>query len=209
MSRTAIFQCYTLVCFTLVGCSQDMYDQPRLEALEASRFFPDGTSARPQAAGTVARDELYADDPFYTGKRDGEFVATLQPPPGRTPDRSSRAPREDHIDRPFLERGRERFGIYCSPCHGRTGFGDGMVVQRGFPRPPSLHDERLRDKTPDGQIFDVIRSGFRKMPAFGSQIPPEDRWRIVAYVRVLQRSQHVPLDEAPADIQARFAEQRP
>jgi mono/diheme cytochrome c family protein len=187
-------------CCFVGGCTQDMYDQPRLEPLEASSFFPDGAAARPQPAGTVARDQLYADDPYFTGRRDGEFVAAIPAVPGREP---------EALDRAFVERGRERFDIYCSPCHGRTGYGDGMVVQRGFPKPPSLHEERLREKAPDGQIFDVIRGGFRRMPAYGPQIPPDDRWRIVTYVRALQRSQYLPLEGAPADVQRRFEEPPP
>jgi hypothetical protein len=172
-----------------------MYDQPRLETFEASRFFKDDASAREQPMGTVARDQPFAGDPYFSGKRDGEFLTSIPSPPNSE---------GDFLDRAFVERGRERFNIYCAPCHGGTGEGNGMIVQRGFPKPPSLHEERLREGTVDGQIFDVISNGFRRMPRYGPRIPADDRWRIVAYVRALQRSQHLPLDDAPADIRAQL-----
>jgi mono/diheme cytochrome c family protein len=157
----------------IVGCTPDMADQPRYEPLEASSFFADGLSARPRIAGTVARGELRLDDHFERGIVDGQPATTL--------------PME--VDRPLLVRGQQRYNIFCSNCHDRTGAGQGMVVERGFPRPPSYHIDRLRG-APPGYIFDVITNGLGRMPEHGSMIEPADRWAIVAYLRTLQLSQH-------------------
>lgn len=165
------------------GCHQDMQNQPRYEALEKSGFFANDMSARPLVAGTVARGELKEDIAFQTGKdENGQFIAEV--------------PLE--LDRALLERGQERFNIYCSPCHDRTGGGDGMIVQRGFKRPPSYHIERLR-QAPAGHYFDVMTKGFGVMPSYAIQIEPRDRWAIVAYVRALQLSQNATLDDVPQD----------
>ena len=157
------------------GCRQDMHDQPVYKALGAGPFFPDGRASRPPVEGTVSRD----DPPFgvldETGKVDGVFVAKA--PIG--------------LDAAVLARGRDRFNVFCSPCHDRVGMGDGMIVQRGFRRPPSLHEPRLRSVA-DGYVFDVITNGFGVMPPYGPQIPPRDRWAIVGYVRALQLSQDAP-----------------
>src|SRR5439155_21609228 len=157
----------------IAGCHRDMRDQPRYETLEASEIFADGQSARPTPAGTVARGQLQQDEAFYTGKTGGNFVP--QAPVA--------------IDRQLLDRGQQRFNIYCSPCHGRTATGDGMIVRRGFRRPPSLHIDRLRD-APAGHFFDVMTHGFGAMPRYGAHVQPQDRWAIVAYIRALQLSQH-------------------
>jgi mono/diheme cytochrome c family protein len=180
----------TAACCT--GCHRDMQDQPRYEVLEASEFFPDGKSSRPLVAGTVARGMLREDVALETGKSDGQLVATIPL----------------SIDRALLERGQERFNIYCSVCHGRTGVGDGMIVQRGFRQPPSFHTDRLRE-LPDGHYFDVITNGFGAMPSYRVQVPPRDRWAIVAYVRVLQMSQQATLDDVPADERRRLEEGQP
>ena len=164
----------------LAGCHRDMRDQPRYEALEASDFFGDGQSARQPVAGTVARGQLQEDEAFYTGKSQGELV--VEPPL--------------EITREVLLRGQERFTIYCAPCHARTGMGNGMIVERGFRRPPSYHIDRLRD-APAGHFFDVITHGFGAMPSY-RRIEPRDRWAIVAYIRVLQLSQNATLDDVPA-----------
>lgn len=164
------------------GCHTDMRDQPRYEPYEASTFFANGQSSRPLVEGTVARGQLQEDDAFYRGKVDGEFVDKL--------------PLE--VDRALLDRGQQRFNIYCSMCHGPTGDGDGMIVRRGLKRPPSFHIERLRT-APAGHYFDVITHGFGVMPRYAVQIEPHDRWAITAYVRVLQLSQHAELDDLPAD----------
>jgi cytochrome c553 len=157
-----------------------MHDQPRYEALEASDFFADGQSARLPVAGTVARGQLDEDEEFYTGKSQGELV--LDPPV--------------EVTRELLLRGQERFNIFCSPCHARTGMGNGMIVERGFRRPPSYHSERLRN-APAGHFFDVITHGFGAMPSYRVQLEPQDRWAIAAYIRVLQLSQNATLDDVP------------
>ena len=164
-----------LVAF-LPGCHRDMYDQPKYEPLEASTFFDDGQASRPLVAGTVARGQLQLDQALYTGKVDNQFVQELPRP----------------VTRQMLERGRERFNIYCSVCHGQVGDGDGMVVRRGFRKPPSLHIDRLRS-APVGHLFDVITHGFGAMPDYSQPLPPEDRWAVVAYIRALQLSQHAPV----------------
>lgn len=167
----------------LIGCHRDMRDQPRYETLEASPLFANGQATRPIPKGTVARGRLIEDAPLETGKSaDGQFVHQI--------------PVE--LDRALLLRGQERFNIFCSPCHGRAGLGDGMIVQRGFRKPPNFTIERLRE-APPGHIFDVIARGFGAMPAYGSQISPRDRWAIVAYVRALQLSQHASLDDVSVD----------
>jgi len=157
-----------------------MHDQPKYVPLRQSPFFGDARSARPLVAGTVARGHLRDDPLLYTGKVNGAD-ATVFPFP---------------IDARVMARGRERFDIFCSPCHGRTGQGDGMVVRRGFRRPPTFHQDRLRD-APPGHLFDVITNGFGAMPDYAVQIRPEDRWAIVAYVRALQLSEHATLAEVP------------
>jgi mono/diheme cytochrome c family protein len=167
--------------FALTGCRQDMHDQPRYDPLGESTFFADGRSARAPVEGTVARGQLRGDPLLYTGKIDGAN-ATMFPFP---------------VDERVMARGRERYDIYCSPCHARTGRGDGMVVQRGYREPPTLHSDRLRNEPP-GHFFDVITSGFGAMPDYAAQIRPEDRWAIVAYVRALQLSGHAALEDVPA-----------
>jgi mono/diheme cytochrome c family protein len=158
-----------------------MHDQPKYSALEKSAFFADGSSARPPLAGTVARGDLREDAVLYTGKENEEAVAAFPFP----------------VDDAVMARGQERFNIYCSPCHGLTGEGNGMIVQRGFSRPPSLIDARLRDM-PAGHFFDVITNGFGAMPDHAAQIKPADRWAIAAYIRALQLAGAATLDDVPA-----------
>jgi mono/diheme cytochrome c family protein len=157
-----------------------MHDQPKYVPLRGSAFFGDGRSARPVPAGTVARGQLHEDSLVYTGKVDGAD-ATVFP---------------FTVDARVMARGQERFNIYCSPCHGRTGQGDGMVVQRGYRRPPSYHQDRLRD-APVGHFFDVITNGFGAMPDYAAQIKAEDRWAIIAYLRALQLSEHATFGDVP------------
>ena len=166
------------------GCRMDMQDQPKYKPLGKSDFFADGRASRPLIEGTVARDpaSLQEDRVFYTGKQGAVFVATLPVP----------------VTRQLLERGQQRFNIYCSPCHDRTGSGEGRVVTRGLRRPPSYHIDRLR-QAPPGYFFDVMTNGFGVMPDYRAQIPVADRWAIIAYIRVLQLSQHAALDDVPAD----------
>jgi mono/diheme cytochrome c family protein len=158
-----------------------MHNQPKYIPLRESSFFDDQRSARPLVAGTVARGDLKEDSLLYSGKMNG-VDADVFPFP---------------IDEARLRRGQERFDIYCSPCHARTGNGDGMIVQRGYRRPPSYHDERLRS-APVGHFFDVMTNGFGAMPDYAAQVRPEDRWAIAAYIRVLQLSQHASLADVPA-----------
>jgi mono/diheme cytochrome c family protein len=164
------------------GCRLDMHDQPKYIPLRESTFFPDERSARPIVAGTVARGQLRDDELLYTGKVNGAD-ATIFP---------------FAIDERVMARGQERFDIYCSPCHGRTGFGDGMVVRRGYRAPPSFHQDRLRNAAV-GHFFDVISNGFGAMPDYAAQVRPEDRWAIVAYIRALQLSEHATVNDVPRE----------
>ena len=164
-----------------VACRQDMHDQPKFIPLRPSTFFADGRSARPLVDGTVARGQLNDDAAFYTGKGpDGKPLDTFPFP----------------VTKEIVERGQERFNIYCAPCHDRLGTGDGMIVRRGFRRPPSYHIDRLRG-VPNGYLYDVIAKGFGAMPDYAAQIEPADRWAIVAYVRALQLSQHATVNDVP------------
>ncbi|MBS0208348.1 MAG: cytochrome c [Planctomycetes bacterium] len=189
------------------GCDRlDMYDQPRHEAMEASNFFPDGLSARPRVPGTIARGQLHADEALFTGRVGGQSVSQL--PDGALRAIHARFPQRfkqpfDKTDlvelrQALLERGHERFDIYCSVCHGGAGAGDGMIVRRGFRKPPSFHIDRLRN-APAGHYFDIVTSGVGAMPSYASRIGAADRWAIVAYVRALQLSQNARLDDVPAD----------
>ena len=168
------------------GCElrQAMYDQEKYEPLEASAFFADGMSFRSQVDGTVAQGQLRLDEHFYQGKIQGQLAETLPMA----------------VDRQLLERGRERFNIFCSPCHDKTGSGNGMIVQRGLKQPPSYHQERLRE-VPVGHFFDVMTNGFGVMYSYASRIPVADRWAIVAYIKVLQLSQNLEFDQLPAEDQ--------
>lgn len=174
------------------GCHDDMYNQVKHEPLEPSTFFADGRSSRPLEPGVVARGTLETDDAIGTGKRGDAFVAEL--------------PVE--VTRDLLNRGQERFNIFCTPCHGLVGSGDGIVVERGFRRPPSYHTDRLRG-VPDGQVFDVITHGFGAMPSLRERISVRDRWAIVAYVRTLQLSQAASVSDLTPEEQSRLStEQR-
>ncbi len=169
-----------LIAFT-AGCRLDMHMQPYYRPMAKSDFFPDGRSARLPVEGTVARGDLREDTYFYTGKI-GTALGDYMPFPVTTE---------------VLARGRERFNINCTPCHGRVGDGDGFIPTRGFRRPPSYHIERLR-KVPTAYFFDVITNGFGVMPEYGTQVLPRDRWCIAAYIRALQLSQNATSTEIPA-----------
>lgn len=173
------------------ACRQDMHNQPKYRPLRESAFFGDQLSSRPFVPDTIARGELRDDQLLYTGKVDGND-ALLFP---------------FQIDESVMKRGQERFNIYCSPCHGRTGLGDGMVVRRGYRRPPSFADERLR-QAPVGHFFDVITNGFGAMPDYAAQVRPTDRWAIAAYVRALQTAAHATIDEVPAQQRPQLETQR-
>jgi hypothetical protein len=164
----------------LAGCRQDMHNQPKYIPLRSSEFFPDGRSARQPVPGTVARGQLREDALFYTGKSGKDFAGQVPFP----------------VTMAVLERGQERYNIYCAPCHSRTGTGFGIVVQRGYRRPVSFHDPRLRG-APPGYFFDVMTRGFGAMPDYAAQVAPRDRWAIAAYIRALQLSQHAPLEDLP------------
>ena len=174
----------------LAGCRQDMHDQPRLKPFKESGFFEDGMANQPVPAGTVARGLLKDDTHYWQGRdENGQLAATL--------------PAKFTVDRDLLLRGKERFEIYCSPCHDSTGGGRGMVVQRGFKQPQPLWEDRLK-AMPVGYFFDVATSGFGIMPSYKIQVPEDDRWAIAAYIRVLQVSQGSRLEELPAHVQQEF-----
>jgi mono/diheme cytochrome c family protein len=176
-----------VVCLVaLAGCRQNMHNQPKYIPLRESETFADGTSARPLPAHTVARGFLRADSGAFTGlARDGRPVTDFPLA----------------VSREILVRGEQRYNIFCSPCHDRAGTGRGMVVRRGYKQPPSFHIDRLRS-SPVGYLYNVITEGFGVMPPYASQIPPEDRWAIVAYVRALQLSQNARLaDLSPEERQ--------
>jgi mono/diheme cytochrome c family protein len=166
----------------LAGCRQDMYDQARQKPYAPSQFFDDGRSARPPVPGTIARGQLNDDPHLYTGRVNGRLVTTFPFP----------------VDRAVLERGRDRYNIYCAPCHDRLGNGDGMVVLRGYRQPPSLHIDRLRN-APVGHFFDVTTNGLGAMPDYAVQIDVYDRWAIAAYIRALQLSQRATTAEVPPE----------
>jgi hypothetical protein len=180
--RQGSFVALFLAMSVLSGCRIDMHVQPKQNPLSRSDFFADQRSERPPVEGTVARGQLREDTYFYTGKL-GSSPGDYMPFP---------------LTKEVLERGRERYNIYCSPCHSRVGDGSGFIPSRGFARkPPSFHDQRLR-KAPLGYFYDVITNGFGIMPDYASQIPPQDRWNIVAYVRALQLSQNATRADVPA-----------
>jgi hypothetical protein len=181
-SSTALsFVVMLLVVAVLSACRIDMHVQPRQNPLSRSDFFPDQRSARPPVEGTVARGQLHEDTYFYTGKI-GNNPGDVMPFP---------------VTKEVLERGRERYNIFCAPCHSRAGDGNGFVPSRGFSKmPPSFHIARLQ-KAPLGYIYDVITEGFGVMPDYASQIPPQDRWDIVTYVRALQLSQNATMADVP------------
>ena len=164
----------------LAGCRQDMHDQPKYIPLRESDFYSDHRSAREPVEGTVARGHLDDDELLDTGKVNGQDATEFPWP----------------VTSEVMARGRERFDIYCAPCHDRAGTGDGMIVRRGYRRPPSYHIDRLR-QAPVGHFFDVITNGFGAMPDYRDQVPVADRWAIIAYVRALQASQSAPLAAVP------------
>lgn len=158
--------------------------QPRYNPFDPTDFFEDGQSARLPVAGTVPRGELTtgSEELLYTGKMNGAPAEAFPFP----------------VTREILDRGRERFNIYCTPCHGMSGDGDGMIVQRGFRPPPSFHSDRLR-AVPVGHFFDVITNGFGVMYPYGYRVSPRDRWAIISYIRALQLSRQVPIEDVPED----------
>jgi mono/diheme cytochrome c family protein len=178
------------LCLLVAGGCQKMAGQPYYRPYEDSSFFADGTSARPIPDDTVARGNLRDDPVLFSGKSNGADVDQFPFP----------------VDRQVLDRGRDRFSIFCAPCHGLSGYGDGMIVQRGFLPPPSFHTDRLR-QAPVGHFFDVATNGFGAMPPYADQVPVRDRWAIVAYIRALQLSQDAGLDDVPPDQRAALERQ--
>jgi mono/diheme cytochrome c family protein len=195
-SFVKLFAC-TVLYGAVIGCNQKMANQPRYGPLQPSLAFEDGMASRPPVPGTVARGELQLDEAFFTGKEQGRLVAELP-----------QQVLEGRMMGELLARGRERFGVFCSHCHGQVGGGTGgpaeyaplvgMVVMRGFPAPPTYHQDRLR-QAPLGHFFDVITNGLGRMPAHGYLVPPDDRWAITAYIRALQLSQNARRDELSPD----------
>lgn len=180
----------SLVCLaalSVVGCRTDMHDQPRYDPLDSSRFFPDGRSARDPVQGTVARGQLRLDAARFSGKVGNQTVTEFPFP----------------ITREDLVRGRERFNIFCTPCHGGLGDGNGMAVRRGLRQAASFHSNKLRN-APVGHFFDVITNGFGSMPRYNYRIPVDDRWRITAYVRALQYSQNAGIEDVPPEERTRL-----
>jgi mono/diheme cytochrome c family protein len=169
------------------ACRQDMHDAPRYDPLESSAFFADGASARMLVDGTIARGTLVEDELLATGKIGGQ-------PADQFPFTVTAAD---------LDRGEQRFDIYCAPCHGRTGQGNGMIVQRGYRTPPDFHSDRLR-QAPAGHYVDVIANGFGAMPDYAAQVVAEDRWRIAAYIRALQLTRQGTAADVPAPDLARL-----
>jgi mono/diheme cytochrome c family protein len=158
-----------------------MHLQPKLRPDDGSTFFQDGRANRPEIPDTVSRGHVRTDELLYTGRIIGVLADKFPFP----------------ITPKVLERGRDRFNVYCSPCHDYTGSGKGMIVQRGFPPPPSYHTDQLR-QAPAGHFFEVMTDGYGAMYSYAARVTPEDRWAIVAYIRALQRSQHATLDDVPA-----------
>ncbi len=211
--RRAFVLLLTAQCLLLtVSCRRDMQDQPRMKPYRSTTFFTDGLSSRKPVEGTVARGYLMTDTEFFTGKKAGranapasaQTTTTAGPNPSSVigpaayPDDVEVFPLA--ITKDIVTRGKERYEIFCSACHGPTGNGDGMIVRRGFRRAASFNDDRLR-QAPVGHYFDAITNGWGAMPSYATQIPAEDRWAIIAYVRALQLSQQkqeVPAGQSPA-----------
>lgn len=180
---------YTLIMFVtalcITSCRRDMQDQPKYKPLQKSEYFADGRASRPTPPNTIARDEGGNTDVLHTGLLNGHFAEAFPLP----------------VTADFLQRGEDRYNIFCSPCHGMTGTGDGMVHRRGFWIPPSLHTTRLQN-VPHGYLFQVINNGYGAMSAYADQIVEvKDRWAIVAYIRVLEISRDRKLIDLPRNIQ--------
>ena len=187
--RRMILSCVAAVLMLLPGCTRDnkvqwisMWNESRYKPMEESRAFANGSSSQAPVAGTVARGQLQDNDALYTGRTGGQLVSTSPIP----------------IDEDVLKRGQERYIIFCAPCHGRDGRGDGMIVKRGFTRPPDYRIARLRN-APIGHYYDVITNGYGAMYSYADRVKPNDRWAIAAYIRVLQGTQ----PGTPSDIRVR------
>lgn len=173
------------------GCRKGMVENGKVKPLERSDFFSNGMTARQPVEGTVARGEFNADTAYFQGEIDGRLVTGFPMP----------------VTLELLKRGQERFDIFCSACHGRTGSGNGMIVQRGFPAPPTYHQERLRD-VPPGYLFGVMTRGYGVMYSYAGRVPPADRWAIAAYIRALQYSQNARWNDVPESEQNHLTNQK-
>ncbi len=188
MLRTIVVRTAAALALTaaLTGCHLDMWNQKRYEPLEKGTFFGEGqSSSRTLVEGTVPYQMAKLDTHYYQGRVNGELVTEL--------------PKQIELNAALIQRGHDRFAIYCAPCHGLTGHGDGMIVQRGFPTPTSYMDQRLLE-SPIGYFFDVMTNGFGRMYGYASRIPVDDRWAIAVYVRTVQLSQNATPDLLPADV---------
>jgi cytochrome c553 len=177
------------VAILLFGCRLDMHVQPKYLPYEPTDFFGDGRSERQPVPGTVARGQLRLDELMFTGRENGVVVDKFPFP----------------ITKADLDRGRERYNVYCTPCHDYTGTGRGMIVQRGFPQPPSYHIQRLRD-APAGHFYEVITNGFGAMYSYAARVEPADRWRIAAYIRVLQLSRNATIQDVPQSVRQNLSQ---
>lgn len=187
-ARGFAFACLGAAAVLLAGCRLDMHVQPKYLPYEPTDFFADGRSERQPVPGTVARGHLRLDELMFTGRENGVVVDKFPFP----------------ITKADLDRGRERYNVYCTPCHDYTGTGRGMIVQRGFPQPPSYHIQRLRD-APAGHFFEVMTNGFGAMYSYAARVEPADRWRIAAYIRVLQLSRNAKIDDVPEADRAKLS----
>lgn len=181
----------------LPGCTRDgkfqpvdMWNGARLKPNEGVNFFADQSSSQLDPAGTVARGQERSDEPMFYGTQNGALIA-YNP--------ILRRASTPQVRKAIIERGQERFNIYCQPCHGLGGYGDGMIIKRGFAKPPSYHIDRLRN-APDGHLYDVIYNGYGSMYSYAARVPTNDRWAIVAYIRTLQRSQNAGAGDVPAGL---------
>ena len=183
-SRVFLGLCASASFFFLSGCQlkQDMAHQPKARPLSPTEFFDDGRSERPLLENTVARGAL-ADDALFVPKDSNDF-----PLP---------------VNQELLERGQERYQIFCTPCHGLQGDGNGLIAMRGMKHPPSYHQDRLR-QVPSGYLYDVVTNGFGAMLGYSAQIPPRDRWAIIAYVRALQLSRNAHVADLPGDVREKL-----
>jgi mono/diheme cytochrome c family protein len=188
MTGTVRFAVAAVFVVLTAACDQKMANQPAYEPLQRSEFFPDNSSARPFVDGTVARGQLRENSALFEGKIGGQLVTTMPVA----------------VDEKLLRRGQERYDIYCSMCHGAAGYGNGMVVQRGYRRPPSFHTSQLRNE-PVGHYFDVITNGYGSMPPYRTMIRTEDRWAIIAYIRALQLSQNARAEDAAPAAQSKLS----
>jgi mono/diheme cytochrome c family protein len=186
-TRLCVTTCCVAGALLATGCHQDMYDQPKVKPLTESHFYADGLASRQLVEGTVPRGEVRTDELLYAGKVDGKFAEVFP----------------FAVTAELVERGENRFNIYCSPCHGRLGNGRGMIVQRGFPQPRSFQNDTLK-AAPVGYFFNVITNGYGRMYSYAPSVPVHDRWAIISYIRALQLSQNVPVSALRDDEQKKL-----